>query len=222
MKAKFYQKQSLVFDNLLFEIRSKEKVVSYGLKTIMPPENLCRDYLEKGDDNSAGQLKKWLADDLKKNKFGQKIKMVKKNWRSVEDDFFIELTKMVKRDIFKKYHVCPTLYGPGGSYQMPDKIFIRLVTKEDLDYATVNIAHEIIHLNVEDVVRRKNLSHDDKELLVNSIMFQPGIARILEINNEEIKKSKYYNNLDKILRYFHELPLQHEKMKNNMPVEYFM
>jgi len=202
IKTRFIIDANKILKHLLFEIRSKEKVESYGLTTILPPENLGRDFLARGDSQSIERIREWMVADLAKHKFAEKVKQVRRLWQPVEKKFWAELTRILVRPIIENYRLFPTLYGPGGSYECPDKIFIRLATMSDIKNSPVNIAHEIIHLNVEDVVQQKKLNHEDKELLVNSIMFQPEIAKILGINNEEIKKSKFYHKLDEILHLF--------------------
>lgn len=191
--------KKVILKHLLFEIRSQVKVESYGLKTLLPPADLCREYLDSDENEPIEVIKRWMVNDLKQNDLPKRIKEFETRWIEIEKYFFAALETILKKDTIKEYNIYPTLYGPGGSYELPNKVFIRIATENDMDYLDVNIAHEIIHLNVEDVVQRKKLSHEDKELLVNSIMFQPEIAKILGINNEEIKKSKYYNNLDEIL-----------------------
>lgn len=199
MKCNFILNQEAEFNHLVFEIESAEKVKSYGLKSILPPENIISEYVADPKNTGLPSLKDYFNKNYKVKEYKKVTQEAKLAWESKEELFFDALNKIIKSKITHSYEIYITLFGPGGSYTLPDAVFVRGVTEEDKEYFDVCIAHEIIHLNVEEKVKELKLSHNGKELLVDAILFQPEIARIFGLKNEKIKtENKYYNNLGQI------------------------
>lgn len=80
---------------------------------------------------------------------------------------------------FKQYPnhtVTLTLYGPGGGYD-PEEGSITLWTTPKggfklADHAATVLLHELVHLGIEaSLVQEYNLSHRDKEYLVDAIIY---------------------------------------------------
>jgi len=67
----------------------------------------------------------------------------------------------------KKYVVYLTKFDTYGNYKLPNKIFLNIY--QPLDKIHEVLKHEIKHLEVEDMVIRENLNHEEKEKLVDSI-----------------------------------------------------
>jgi len=196
MRIKFVFDEEKIIENLFYEIDSRDSVRAYGLDTILPPEELCDLYLNN-QLIYRNDIIDWAKNDIKIRNVTDVLNIVKNKWNNIENEFFEIIAKIINRKPLEKYLVFFTFYGPGGSYQLPDKLFLRLALKDDFDYVDVNMAHEIIHLMVENVVLQYNLDHIEKELFVNSIMFQPEIAQIFGLKNEAIKNSKFYDNYKK-------------------------
>jgi len=75
----------------------------------------------------------------------------------------------------KQYEVLLTLYGPGGSYNPQKGIITIMTTKQGTFKRGQNpletILHEAVHIGIEDaIVRRYNLSHWEKERIVDQFM----------------------------------------------------
>jgi hypothetical protein len=66
-----------------------------------------------------------------------------------------------------EYHIFLTKFGTYGSYSLPNKIFLNIY--QPLNKISDVLKHEVKHLQVEDIVLKQNLSHAEKEKLVNSI-----------------------------------------------------
>lgn len=61
-----------------------------------------------------------------------------------------------------------TQYGVGGSYDLPNRIIVNINYKTD---PLFNLIHELTHLAVEEnIVQKNNLTHPEKEVLINWIM----------------------------------------------------
>lgn len=68
----------------------------------------------------------------------------------------------------KKYQIFLTRFGTYGSYEMPNIVFVN-VHRSPVEIAET-IIHEIIHLEVEPEVLRKNMSHAEKEQMVDCMV----------------------------------------------------
>ena len=74
--------------------------------------------------------------------------------------------------LFPQYTIILTLYGPGGSYNSETgTILIRTSVDGKFQNPQLqNIIHEMTHLGIEDnIVKKYNLTHNEKESLVNII-----------------------------------------------------
>lgn len=91
----------------------------------------------------------------------KKLRRAKRNWKFRHYD---------------TYTVRLTLYGPGGSYHPQDSSITLFTTPEgkfkQYDDPANTLIHEIVHLGVESSwVQLFELSHPDKEMLVDKIVF---------------------------------------------------
>lgn len=84
-------------------------------------------------------------------------------------------TKIELSDGFKKiadgrikYEIYLTKFGTYGSYKLPNKIYLN-VLRNSIDETFHTLLHEMIHLKVEGEVIKKNLSHKEKEALVENL-----------------------------------------------------
>lgn len=78
----------------------------------------------------------------------------------------IEISARQGFNLLNKYAVVLTAYGPGGSYDFRGVIVIKINSQKSfLD----RIIHEAVHIGVEHEVLEKNLSHAEKEKLVEKI-----------------------------------------------------
>ena len=134
------------------------------------------------------KIKELIDISLKNNGLAQKYKsavkeIVKLDYNKEDYQNYLDFLESSKNEIdnllqpifeFKKwgfkihkiYNVILTRYGPGGSYDA-DKGKIILCTsmkKELLVNATI---HEIIHIGIEHFVNKFNLSHSEKERIVD-------------------------------------------------------
>ncbi|TSC93004.1 MAG: hypothetical protein CEN91_321 [Candidatus Berkelbacteria bacterium Licking1014_85] len=173
------------------------RVSEYGLKTILPPKNIWRPYLALKNNKNKEKIFKWFEKNYNLQKYLKAKKIVSLNFKKIEQELSITVEQILDLHNSQNFEVFLSFFGPGGSYKLPNIITIRVLNHDDLNYSNVNITHELIHLLVENKIQKYNFSHHDKELFVNSILFQPQIAKILKIKNEEIIKSKYYYSFRK-------------------------
>lgn len=82
-----------------------------------------------------------------------------------------------------------TQYGVGGSYHLPSQIIVNVRYKLDHLF---NVIHEMTHLAIEDsIVKRFDLGHPEKEVLVNWLMERDAGIRGLFDEGYIPAKNKY-------------------------------
>lgn len=85
---------------------------------------------------------------------------------------FTKFQKEWEFKIYPKYEVVLTKYGTGAIYDPEDGIIVARGNSEDTsgDNLAESVIHEMVHLGIEEnIVRRFNLTHWEKEELVDQI-----------------------------------------------------
>lgn len=112
--------------------------------------------------------------------YTETLDTVKKNWSVIEKDFFSLLSKMNLS--LPKYITCyVSRYGPGGSFNFPSDISIRVVREFEPDILNSNekIVHELVHLAVYELATANNFDFEDTERLVDLVLTKTPIAKLL-------------------------------------------
>src|SRR3989338_467912 len=78
--------------------------------------------------------------------------------------FLNKLKETTNKPVEKEYIIILTKYGTGGSYNPQNKIIVNISNKERI---IETIKHEIVHLALEQEVKEKGLSHEEKENLIH-------------------------------------------------------
>lgn len=127
-----------------------------------------------------------------------------KDWNLVEDKFLESLSSL-SGNFCDSYTVNLTRYGVGGSYGRPNFIQLNIdynISKEPWEI----VAHEIIHLNIEDWIEEYKIDHWTKERLVDLITnrFFPdkNWKQRDPSNSEGIKKvfDEYFPDVKKVIQ----------------------
>jgi len=196
MKITFIATKSHELENIAEEIASAGKVRSYELTTILPPDDIVSAYLLHHDRIVLGQ---YLDAKFSQSEYDRLVLFLEQKWQPVEAKFFKQLAAITDIEPLPHYAASITKYGPGGSYRFPDEVTIRMATDDDLEYCEVNLAHELIHLLVEPFVQKQKLTHNEKEELISTILFQPEIDGIFGIKNEKVFTSVMFQDFKKYL-----------------------
>lgn len=126
--------------------------------------------------NRIYEIKSWLEVLLNKRWLDRqgyfyylncKKKYRKTDFQKLSHDLVQELiqyTRCFSKKI--KYKVFLSRYGTFGSYYLPDKIIVNV--QRNVKEIAKTIIHEIIHLNLEDELRKQGLSHQQKEKNIES------------------------------------------------------
>jgi len=98
-----------------------------------------------------------------------------------------------------------TKYGTGGSYNRPNNIIINLQAKP-YEFLIKTVMHECVHLLIEDKIQKYNISHWQKERIVDLIMDKELNSRFKMQNIPttltkcvDMAVEEHYPNIDNIL-----------------------
>jgi hypothetical protein len=174
---------------------------------------------DPSDQKAINLLKKEFEPIFKSDAevYEQHLEQVKDNWSKIEKDFFSSLEKCAQLKILNKYKSIISLYGPGGSFYEPDEISVRVAkdNQNDISRASETMAHEIIHLVINDLVKKYKLEFEDIERMVDLILTKtelsdlfanpkmqnlgnPLLDSVFEKNNHNVSKTvKEFSLLNK-------------------------
>ena len=133
--------------------------------------------------------------------FENGIKTVNKNIELVEKAIKkMEEWKNWKFKLFPTYQVKLTVYGPGGSYDFNQGNII-MKTKENGEFGRIphhTIVHEIIHIGIEEsIVKKFELTHVEKEGLVDSICANYFDDTLIDYRIQDLGDKKVFNLISK-------------------------
>ncbi len=168
-----------------------------GYKLKFP--ELIQEKLDKGEEISKEDISNAVSSEFGSGDVNKKIKLLREKWNEIKEKFFEDL-KILGLPLQSKYSVLITQYGTGGSYGSPNNIQLNIDHKKE---SYLILAHEIVHLTIEPLIKEYNIAHWVKERLVDLIMnkFFPEnqrlqrdpenaekISEIFEGNYPDIKK----------------------------------
>lgn len=136
--------------------------------------------------------KKDIHKELSDNKRKYQETSEKLNRLSIDTASVDKIFKPIKYDVFL------TMYGTKGSYVPPGGIIVNIRNRTIKDI-TDTIIHEYIHLQIHKYIKKYNITHWDKERIVDLI-----VNKYFKINRwQNIKK--YKTDIDKLFnKYFEE------------------
>ncbi|TSC91104.1 MAG: hypothetical protein CEN90_652 [Parcubacteria group bacterium Licking1014_17] len=112
------------------------------------------------------------------SKYKSVLNILREKWQKTERGFFQKITKIPDVKTVESYVCYITFYGSGGSFGRGNQIYVRANpdVKSDITFSDYTIAHELIHLMIEKLFKRKKLTQSSKEKLVDSIICKVGIG----------------------------------------------
>jgi hypothetical protein len=159
--------------------------------------------LKQGGEISDGLIKESIEEEWTEVTYSNRKKEIEDAWENESPNFLLKL-KALGRPLQDKYYINLTRYGVGGSYGYPQDIQINLRTEHGKGVLWI-IFHEMVHLTIEDLIRKYNIEHWTKERLVNLIInkFFPDKAGVQKDpeNAEKISEIFYrdYSDIEKII-----------------------
>lgn len=118
-------------------------------------------------ESSEKDIKEQIIREYNKKRYEEVAEKIKSDFCIIQDRLFEELQKFFNLDIKIDFLIYLTSYGTGGSYNLPNTIILNINNKQS-GYKT--IVHEIIHLLIENQVKKYEVSHWEKERIVDLIL----------------------------------------------------
>jgi hypothetical protein len=150
--------------------------------------------------------------------YADEVAKIKNDWDRIKEKFFENL-KTLGQPLQEKYYVCITKYGVGGSYGWPSDIQLN-INQNRRDSAAKTLAHEIVHLTIESLIKQYNIEHWTKERLVNLTINKffpenPTLQRDPE-NAEQISEifEREFPNMKKVIEEISNLYKQEKPLTN--------
>lgn len=153
---------------MIFSIRYGKEFESRRIKNTLEKmswynENGYKPILPSGvsfDNIDALVEKEFVEEDFKIVK-----EKLKKELGELSEEFFVKIEELTKSKLFSEVEIFLTKYGTGGSYNLPNKIIIRI----QKNFTLSCVVHEMIHLLVEDEIKKIGLNQKEKESFVKEI-----------------------------------------------------
>ena len=114
------------------------------------------------------------------------------------------ISSELHQDVPPVYQIFLTKYGVGGRYRKPNTVLVNIKSKYELGLMRC-LAHEIIHIAVEDFIRKYEVEHWIKERLVYLLLSKclPLYAKDdrLPVDVTALDRSfeKYFPDIEKVL-----------------------
>ncbi|NCO79926.1 hypothetical protein GW884_01415 [Candidatus Falkowbacteria bacterium] len=129
----------------------------------------------------------------------QNIIRLRKTWKQFEKKYF-QIVKTFHYGKLSSRYICYiSCFGPQGKYCHPNKLYIRLRTKDDINQAPITIGHELLHLIFYDFFKSKKLNYYECEGMVDALILSSNLSKIFPRYQKQSIGKVRYKLLKKIL-----------------------
>lgn len=131
-------------------------------------------------------------------------RVVEGQWSWFKDNWPEKNLSETTLTFYPEYNIYLTSYGVAGSYNQPNMVVINVKIRDVTRLATI-IFHEMIHLAIEPLIQKYQISHWQKERAVDLIYKRLLPERAFEQNlpkealSVDFAFSTYYGDVEKIL-----------------------
>ncbi|MCX6714169.1 MAG: hypothetical protein NTV48_03660 [Candidatus Vogelbacteria bacterium] len=131
--------------------------------------------------------------------------LIKDEWPKYRDKLYQALISFNGGEVREIYNINLTKYGVGGSYSYPNTI-INNISQHNKDNIVSTIIHEIIHLTIDQLIRKYEIEHWQKERIVDLIslkIFPEKFKRQRDPENVAIIEQEFeanYPNIELIIK----------------------
>ncbi|MBS3058140.1 MAG: hypothetical protein J4478_01945 [Candidatus Diapherotrites archaeon] len=115
------------------------------------------------------QIAEAVGKEFAEKEYSNAAEQISKDFASFENEFLRILEKITKIKMPEEFEVFLTKYGVGGSYFLPNKVILNFANYKPEQRAKT-IAHEIVHLAIEEQIRKYKIPHWQKERIVDLIL----------------------------------------------------
>lgn len=187
----------------------------YNWQNFPHPNGIDTAKLKSGEITySDDDINKLVSDEYSEESYSKTAEYLKNEWVNLAEIFKSQL-KECSLPTVDDYKIVLTKYGSGGSYNIPDTVILNLNVKNKTERNFfITMIHEMIHLSIEELIRKYRLSQWQKERIVDLTLAQffPDMKRFqnsrLDTNELEIIDNIYdkgYNNIEEIIKQVGEL-----------------
>ncbi|MHB0977875.1 MAG: hypothetical protein ACYC1K_00485 [Minisyncoccota bacterium] len=165
------------------------------------PESI-KDKAEKGETVEHSEILEVLNREYKEDVYSNAEKILITEFSKIKQSFEENLKKL-NGPIFESYNLSITKYGVGGSYRTPNNIQVNIDYGKEISWKT--IAHEIVHLTIEDWIKEFKIDHWSKERIVDLIMTNFFPNQVYIQGNHEDKKeiseifNQYFPDIKRVI-----------------------
>ena len=121
---------------------------------------------EKSTDN---EILEKVGKEYKEREYENIAKILLNDFSIFSDKLEQTLFYIFGKDIQTSFNVYLTKYGVGGSYRLPNEIILNINNK----LGVKTVVHEMVHLMIEENVKKYNLKQFQKERTVDLILHYP-------------------------------------------------
>jgi hypothetical protein len=156
--------------------------------------------LEREADEAA--LKRQVEKEIDEEKTREIKDQLKKVWPEIIGRLR-PVFEEIGYEMPERYVVSLTQYGPGGSYNPPNFIKVKIENNNGRSVEQV-VAHEAVHIGIEMLIRKHKIGHWDKEHVVDLLMLKVDpnyrIQQVgIDTTDINMAFNQYYPNIEKIL-----------------------
>ena len=172
-----------------------------GYKINLPEK--IKEIIDHGLTLSDDEILKIVSLEFNQKEYEDKANELRQKWEEKKGDFLHRLASL-GLPLQSEYKLVFTKYGVGGSYGLPNIIQINFEYPIEKETIAITL-HEIIHLTIEELIKKYGIDHWEKERLVDLIYgkFYPNEKR-LQRDPEKSKEVErvfeaFYPDMEKVL-----------------------
>lgn len=199
--------QEYEFERIMWTLSKLQwyKDNGYDLKF---PESLD---VDSGADISEEQIKSAVNAEYDEDSYKAQETYLLENWHKIFDEASAELAKTSLQPL-GTYTIYLVRYGVGGSYNYPDAVTVNISSKYEKGLLRT-VFHEITHLMIHPWISEYNVSHWQKERIVDllTMKFTPQISRMQDIPTEVTEPvdkifNEHYPDIESVIKSVGQLP----------------
>ena len=180
-------------------LKELDELKEQGYAPHLPPK--IKDRIAQGQAPTVTEVAEAVDADYAAQEYEAQSADISRGWSEQQEEFLQKLSTL-GLPLQEEYQLRLTKYGVGGEYHQPNTIIANI---EDSRGIMFTIAHEIIHLTIENLVEEHRIDHWTKERMVDRIFekFYPDRAALQRDppNAQRVDKlfDEHFPNVQKII-----------------------
>lgn len=129
-----------------------------GYEYVLPKD------LEVGDNDE--MIREKTSREYNEADYRRMADQIKKDFEECAGPMEENLIRIFSKQLPKNVEIILTKYGPGGSYNLPNKIILKINNKKGIK----TVWHELVHILLESDIIKYKIEHNAKERIVDLIL----------------------------------------------------